>query len=184
MRGNRVGKVWRVRESGGRPWGAQCGKPAGTLPHPGTRLPPPTSQPEPWVPPEPHVAASPDRTMAGCPHLYSSSVRSAAALPTIILTPYHPTATPPRCHPRGLGGQPGPAHSRHGPPASVGPHTCPTCSAAPLRAPHSQPAPGPRPARTSMAALTAVSEPRLKSVPGTLLLMVAGMTHMTMHSSS
>lgn len=37
---------------------------------------------------------------------------------------------------------------------------------------------------TSMAALTAVSEPRLKSVPGTLLLMVAGMTHMTMQSSS
>lgn len=36
----------------------------------------------------------------------------------------------------------------------------------------------------SMAALTAVSEPRLKSVPGTLLLMVAGMTHMTMQSSS
>lgn len=39
-------------------------------------------------------------------------------------------------------------------------------------------------APTSMAALTAVSEPRLKSVPGTLLLMVAGTTHMTMHSSS
>lgn len=37
---------------------------------------------------------------------------------------------------------------------------------------------------TSMAALTAVSEPRLKSVPGTLLLMVAGMTHMMMQSSS
>lgn len=35
-----------------------------------------------------------------------------------------------------------------------------------------------------MAALTAVSEPRLKSVPGTLLLMVAGMTHMMMQSSS
>jgi hypothetical protein len=39
-------------------------------------------------------------------------------------------------------------------------------------------------ARTSMAALTAVSVPRLKSVPGTLLLMVAGMTHMMMQSSS
>ena len=38
--------------------------------------------------------------------------------------------------------------------------------------------------RTSMAALTAVSEPKLKSVPGTLLLMVAGMTHMMMQSSS
>lgn len=37
---------------------------------------------------------------------------------------------------------------------------------------------------TSMAALTAVSAPRLKSVPGTLLLMVAGTTHMGMQSSS
>lgn len=37
---------------------------------------------------------------------------------------------------------------------------------------------------TSIAALTAVSAPILKSVPGTLLLIVAGITHMTMQSSS
>ncbi len=37
---------------------------------------------------------------------------------------------------------------------------------------------------TSMAAFTAVSAPKLKSVPGTLLLMVAGITHIAIHSSS
>lgn len=56
----------------------------------------------------------------------------------------------------------------------------------PVTGPHSYGAvlPPHRLPLTSMAALTAVSEPRLKSVPGTLLLMVAGMTHMMMQSSS
>ena len=179
MSSNRVGKVCRERVRG-TPLGSSVGQGCWDPPQPQNKAP--TS----------HVPA---RALGTPPsHMWllhqtepRRGVHTSTAAQLDQLQPYPPSFSrpvtpqplPPR--PRGAAGScplPTQATSLGGNPYLS--HLLGSPSAhSPLPA-----SPRPHPARTSMAALTAVSEPRLKSVPGTLLLMVAGMTHMTMHSSS
>lgn len=147
MSSNRVARsAERVR---GAPLGSSVGQGCWDPPQPRNKAPTSHVPVEPWVPRATCGCFTRQNHAAGCPHQYSSSVRSAAAP-----THHHPHTLSPHSHsPEASGVRvscplPHTGHQPRWQPVPVPPARQPLCA---LPTPSQ---PRPHPARTSMAALT------------------------------